>query len=93
MNVLFINSHLNTGRAGQPLIALTVRFDGSLRFAASRLPTNQRIEPTEPDVFPKVLDQDFRMTNVSSDRITVSTSGLVFFGLSIGQRHFKDVDL
>jgi hypothetical protein len=26
--------------------------DGSLGFAASRLPANQRMEPTEPDVFP-----------------------------------------
>src|SRR5881394_314157 len=27
-------------------------FDGLLRFAACRLPANQRMEPTEPDVFP-----------------------------------------
>src|SRR6266498_1022202 len=27
-------------------------FDGSLRFAASCLPANQRMEPPEPDVFP-----------------------------------------
>ena len=31
---------------------IDITFDGLLRFAASRLPANQRMEPTEPDVFP-----------------------------------------
>jgi len=60
-------------------------FDGLLRFAASRLPANQRMEPTEPDVFPsarslgrrliRTLDIACVVSQNSSAREPVTRSG------------------
>src|SRR5436190_8693328 len=52
-------------------------FDGLLRFAASRLPANQRMEPSEPDVFPSARSLGRRLIRTFGDGTATTAQPVV----------------